>query len=218
MQERQTIAGFSVTAPARLHLGFLDLSGGLGRTYGSIGLAVDAPATEITRHPRRRLRGRRPRERACAPDPPRSAEALGARGRYRADVKRAIPPHAGLGSGTQLALAISQRHHAPRRTGASPQELGNLAGRGARSSIGMAAFESGGFIIDGGRGAKDRPPPILVRTDFPEAWRALLVLDPKAQGAHGDREAKAFAALPPVPRNRCRQPVPACAHAPPARH
>ena len=30
-----------VVAPARLHLGFLDLNGGLGRMFGSIGLAVD---------------------------------------------------------------------------------------------------------------------------------------------------------------------------------
>ncbi len=37
----------SVSAPARLHLGFLDLNGGLGRRYGSIGLALDAPATEV---------------------------------------------------------------------------------------------------------------------------------------------------------------------------
>ena len=29
-----------VFAPARLHLGFLDLQGGLGRSYGSIGLAI----------------------------------------------------------------------------------------------------------------------------------------------------------------------------------
>jgi beta-ribofuranosylaminobenzene 5'-phosphate synthase len=208
MQERQTIAGFNVTAPARLHLGFLDLSGGLGRTYGSIGLAVDAPSTEITVIRAGDFAAPGPESDRVLQILRRSAEALGARHRYRAEVKRAIPPHAGLGSGTQLALAISSAIMRLEGLATSPQELGNLAGRGARSSIGMAAFESGGFIIDGGRGAKDRPPPILVQTDFPDAWRALLVFDPKAQGAHGDREAKAFAALPPFPEtqaaNLCR--------------
>ncbi len=37
-----------VVAPARLHLGFLDLNGDLGRRFGSIGLAIDRPATELT--------------------------------------------------------------------------------------------------------------------------------------------------------------------------
>ena len=30
-----------VSAPARLHLGFLDLGGGLGRRFGSLGVAID---------------------------------------------------------------------------------------------------------------------------------------------------------------------------------
>ncbi len=78
-------------------------------------------------------------------------------------------------------------------------ELGELMDRGARSSIGMAAFERGGFIVDGGRGALDHPPPILLRADFPEAWRVLLILDTRTTGVHGEAEAQAFARLPPLP-------------------
>src|SRR5690554_5332153 len=37
-----------VVAPARLHMGFLDLNGGLGRLFGSIGLGLENPATELT--------------------------------------------------------------------------------------------------------------------------------------------------------------------------
>ena len=47
MQDKNSPVSLSVSAPARLHLGFLDLNGGLGRRYGSVGLAVDAPSTEI---------------------------------------------------------------------------------------------------------------------------------------------------------------------------
>jgi len=36
-----------VTAPARLHLGFLDLNGGLGRRFGSLGLALEQPAYRL---------------------------------------------------------------------------------------------------------------------------------------------------------------------------
>ena len=39
--------GVCVTAPARLHMGFFDLNGGLGRRYGSIGVCIDQPMTEL---------------------------------------------------------------------------------------------------------------------------------------------------------------------------
>ena len=41
-------ASVTVTVPARLHLGFLDLNGGLGRRFGSIGLAISDLRTRIT--------------------------------------------------------------------------------------------------------------------------------------------------------------------------
>jgi predicted sugar kinase len=40
-------ATVTVSAAARLHLGFLDLNGGLGRTFGSIGLAIDGFDTRL---------------------------------------------------------------------------------------------------------------------------------------------------------------------------
>ena len=36
-----------VIAPGRLHIGFLDLNGGLGRRFGSIGLAIDQPEVRL---------------------------------------------------------------------------------------------------------------------------------------------------------------------------
>ena len=38
----------TVSVPARLHLGFLDLNGGLGRRFGGIGLAINQLGTRIT--------------------------------------------------------------------------------------------------------------------------------------------------------------------------
>src|SRR6185369_13930596 len=37
----------TVTAPARLHLGFLDLEGGLGRRFGSLGLTLEGVVTRV---------------------------------------------------------------------------------------------------------------------------------------------------------------------------
>lgn len=199
MHDAPPVKGCRVSAPARLHLGFLDLNGGLGRRYGSIGLALDAPSTDVavSRAGATMILGPEPeRVRAVVA---RCATALALTGHYRVEVTRAIPAHAGLGSGTQLALAIGLALMRLEGLSLSPQQIGDLAGRGARSAIGMAAFESGGFIVDGGRGTLDQPPPVLIQTPFPDAWRALLVLDARDQGAHGDRESQAFAALPPFP-------------------
>src|SRR5258708_3229671 len=41
-------AAITVKVPARLHLGFLDLNGGLGRRFGGIGLAVSGLGTSLT--------------------------------------------------------------------------------------------------------------------------------------------------------------------------
>ena len=38
----------SITSPARLHLGFMDLNGSLGRKFGSVGLAIDSIETSVT--------------------------------------------------------------------------------------------------------------------------------------------------------------------------
>ena len=188
-----------VVAPARLHLGFLDLNGGLGRLFGSIGLAIDTPRTELVLKRARAFKGEGPDHARALAVLRRFAEVFALEGGYEVKVTSAIPAHAGLGSGTQLALAAGAALMELEGLAYSPARLGEIVDRGARSSIGMAAFEQGGFIVDGGRGAVDRAPPILVRTDFPEAWRALLVMDANTAGVHGEAEAKAFAALPPLP-------------------
>lgn len=199
MTANRPLAGFRVSAPGRLHLGFLDLNGGTGRRYGSVGLAVDQPQTVIRVSTSERDEAHGPEQERALGLIHRTTQALGLTGHYRVDVEAAIPAHAGLGSGTQLAIAIGAALMKLNGLSLSAQQLGDLAGRGSRSAIGMGAFEGGGFIVDGGRGAMSQPPPVLVQMPFPDDWRVILVLDRTLAGAHGDREAKAFAALPPFP-------------------
>jgi beta-ribofuranosylaminobenzene 5'-phosphate synthase len=199
MSPRSETTAIRVVAPARLHLGFLDLAGGLGRRYGSIGLAVDEPATALTVIRAAAFNAAGEEKSRALGLLQRYINHFDLPGSYRVDVERAIPAHAGLGSGTQLALAIGVA--VMRLAGRTPdaRSLGELVDRGARSAIGMASFTDGGFIIDGGRGEADRAPPVIVRTPFPDAWRGLLVLDRNAVGVHGDRETKAFSALREFP-------------------
>jgi beta-ribofuranosylaminobenzene 5'-phosphate synthase len=188
-----------VLAPARLHLGFLDLNGSLGRLFGSIGLAIDTPRTELLLKRCQSFKGEGPDHQRALATLRRLCKLFALEGAYEVKIAAAIPAHAGLGSGTQIALAASAALATLEGIEQHPARLGEIVDRGARSAIGIAAFQQGGFIVDGGRGALDRAPPILVQTDFPDAWRALLVMDARTAGVHGEAEANAFAALPPLP-------------------
>ena len=99
--------GVQVKTTARLHLGFLDLAGDLGRRFGSIGLAIDGFETrlELREAPSFEALGEE-RERG-AHIARRIAESLGLGLDKELVITNAIPAHAGLGSGTQLALAIA---------------------------------------------------------------------------------------------------------------
>lgn len=197
-------AALRATAPARLHLGFLDLNGSLGRKFGSIGLAVDTPQTRL-------LVQRASHHSAQGPESDRVLRLLariGSKsngGGYEVTIEQAIPAHAGLGSGTQLALALGAAVAQLEGRSLTPYGLAQLGERGARSGIGLAAFIEGGFIVDGGRGEQDHAPPVTLRSAFPESWRALLILDPSRAGVSGEAETQAFKALPEFPE-------PAAAH------
>jgi beta-RFAP synthase len=191
--------GVEVCTTARLHLGFLDLNGALGRHFGGIGLALDAPRLRLV------LR-RSVATRVSGPGHGRAARALAEMLRHLGlpeghdlRIAEAIPAHAGLGSGTQLALAVAAAVRALHGMPADPVADAGLLGRGARSGVGLGLFQTGGLVVDAGRGATEAPPPVVVRARMPAAWRVLLVMDPDRAGLSGSRERAAFAALPPMP-------------------
>ncbi|HQR51984.1 MAG TPA: beta-ribofuranosylaminobenzene 5'-phosphate synthase [Burkholderiales bacterium] len=191
-----------VAAPARLHLGFMDLSGGVGRRFGSLGLTLDSVRTRVIATPADGLEAEGPQRLRVRRLLEVLREATGVRRGIRVVVTEAIPEHAGLGSGTQLALAVGCVFARLFGLALAPREIAGMLDRGARSGIGIGAFEHGGFLVDGGRGAVDAPPPITSRIEFPENWRVLLILHPSAQGLHGAAEKSAFRALPPFPEAR----------------
>jgi len=192
-------ASVTVTAPARLHLGFLDPSGGLGRRFASIGLAIAELGTRISI----RLAASAQIDGAEHARGGQHLEVmrrhLRLRGVYAVKIEQTVPAHAGLGSGTQIALAVAA---GIRRLHDLPLDLSGDAirlGRGVRSGVGIGVFDRGGLILDGGRGAATTTPPIISRLRFPEQWRVILVLDPSRKGVHGPEEGAAFATLPPFP-------------------
>ncbi|MFG1279739.1 beta-ribofuranosylaminobenzene 5'-phosphate synthase family protein [Xanthobacter autotrophicus] len=204
----------TVRAPARLHLGFLDLGGGVGRRFGSLGIAIERPVTEVTVT-------RADADAESGPDATRAARArdavrgaLGITQAFAVAVDSALPAHNGLGSGTQLALAVGVAVARLCGHDLSARAVATLLGRGRRSAIGMEAFEAGGVILDGGKAMANTagdgpaatgpgaPPPLLARLPLPDAWRILLVYDRAREGLSGDAEMKAMATLPPFPAER----------------
>src|SRR5919109_956485 len=127
----------TVTAAGRLHLGFLDMNGGLGRRFGSIGLAIDRPAIRLTIRRAAALSAEGPGAERASRHLARLASHLGLIPAYRLTIHEAIPAHAGLGSGTQLALAVATALR--RLEGLPPDNLSDamLLCRGARSGIGL---------------------------------------------------------------------------------
>lgn len=189
----------TVVAPARLHLGFLDLGGSLGRRFGSIGVGIEEISTRVTL-----TRAAVPS--VEGPDAARAAAAVRAFERSvgrscpaAIQIDRVIPSHAGLGSGTQLALAIGAGLSRLYELDLSAREMAPWFERGARSGIGIAVFEGGGLVVDGGRGERTATPPLLSRLELPSSWRFLLVLDRSGPGLHGAEERVAFRQLPPFP-------------------
>jgi len=189
-------AAVEVEAPARLHLGFLDLDSTLGRRFGSIGLAIDGIATRlrvVSGGPARREDGRLSELVA------RLSSCFGLAAPVAATLEEAIPQHVGLGSGTQLRLAAAAALAALAERPDGARDLATFVERGARSGIGIAAFETGGFLVDGGKSSEEAPAPIVARAEFPPGWRLVLVLDAERRGLSGAAERAAFAALPAFP-------------------
>jgi beta-RFAP synthase len=197
-----------VETGARLHLGFLDLNGDLGRRYGSIGVTLERPRCIVEAG----------QATAGTPPPEPDVAALlrrldlgAARGKISVRVTEAIPPHAGFGSGTQLALSVALA--ADRAAGRSSpiRDLARELGRGRRSGIGVAAFEQGGLVIDAGHAVDGRdapgvdseePPPVVFQHPLPDSWRFVLATPRAAPGLSGASEQAAFHALPPMAAER----------------
>lgn len=188
-----------VEAPARLHLGFLDLHGGLGRRFGSIGLTIDTLATCLHAERSSGITADGPGAQRALKYARSYIDARGIADGVHLRLNQAIPDHVGLGSGTQMALAVGtaiDRLYGGENASAA---IARTLQRGARSGIGIGAFDQGGFILDCGRGEAEGVPPVAVRLPFPEQWRALLLFDVQGQGLHGAKEVAAFSELPEFP-------------------
>jgi beta-RFAP synthase len=198
-----------VEAPARLHLGFIDLEGSGGRVFGSVGVALERPRYVVEART-----GGEDAGGEDAADIRRVRHALEGRIAVPAAVAlrvhARIPRHQGLGSGTQrdLALGTALCRMAGETVGA--RAVARLVGRGRRSGVGVATFDRGGLVVDAGArrdegrglgtpaGPEPEPPPVVFQGTVPRDWRFVVAMPRGGEGLHGAREEQAFRDLAPM--------------------
>ncbi len=212
-----------VTTGSRLHFGIFSWRPASGRNFGGLGMMIDEPRLMLTAQPLEREIGAADTQTslatasACQIIAPPALEPRIARllSHYlreatappvplRIQLHEAIPQHSGLGSGTQLALALAAAVQPFWSCGpTTPAAWAVRAGRGERSAIGLHGFSQGGFLIDDGRssesGDSQSPGRLASRLEFPAAWWFALITPPASNGLAGDEEREAFSRLQPMP-------------------
>jgi beta-RFAP synthase len=189
-----------VEAPGRLHFGVLDLGGHLGRWFGGIGAAAPVPPLLVS------AASGGSSELACEGDDSERAlefarrflrhHGISAGARIR--VHRALPRHAGLGSGTQLALAVARALAELHGIDVGVASLAEAVGRTKRSSVGVWVFDDGGFVLEGGRRRDTLVAPLLTRLPFPASWRVVVAIPSGGPSISGHAEESAFDRLTPT--------------------
>ena len=215
----------AVTTGARLHFGFFahqatNLAAAASNhllersNYGGVGMMIESPSVVVAA-------SRSDRDvvicRELTPPEAAAAESTVARiiAQYRRScpaqrrpppcaiaVRRVIPSHRGLGSGTQLGMAVAQALAFLAGDGqADAPTLARRVGRGNRSAIGIHGFARGGFLVDGGKRADDEIGQLVARADLPDDWRLLLITPgaSSAAGLAGQEEVTALDKLPGMP-------------------
>jgi beta-RFAP synthase len=182
-----------VETVSRLHFGFLDLSGDLGRLYGSIGVALNNFHTVLEVENHNHLFIENGNKSKILPLIKNFSQYYRVTPKVKIKIEKNTPEHVGLGSGTQLTLAVSIALAKIYGINTDVRKLASIMGRGKRSGIGVACFEGGGFIIDSGRqnpfeGNVLYPPVLTYRHDFPEKWCFVIVIPELDVGFSGEKE------------------------------
>lgn len=183
-------------------MGFFDLTDRVGHRFGGLGLAIDAPCTQVQISENKNLIIDAKNNENVAKIVEKLIKSFNLPKSFSVKILQNIPLHAGLGSGTQMALAIGAGLNRMFALNLSTAQIATATMRGKRSGIGIGAFSQGGFLLDAGRCADkqgEEIPAISARYAFPESWRVLLVLDSAHTGVHGTEELAAFQTLKPAP-------------------
>jgi beta-ribofuranosylaminobenzene 5'-phosphate synthase len=203
-----------IKTPSRIHITLIDLNGSLGRIDGGVGFAIENPNVEIVCKECDYVLVRGGMNRERFERVARKLQGIFNKG-IKIEVKSDYDAHVGLGSGTQISLAVAKAFNELYELGLSVRRMAEITGRGGTSGIGVAVFEMGGFVLDGGHSKKEKPeflpssaskakpPRVLSRYDLPD-WN-IVVAVPELKGFYGFREINLFKEFCPIPLEDVRK-------------
>lgn len=217
-----------ITTPCRIHLSLIDENGYTGRVDGGIGLMLDKPnvvfeasnsASEF--------------QIECNHYYRESIDVINEKAskvfkmfnisnkNFHFNLEKYYPSHVGLGSKTQLSLAIATAITLLKNKEITVCNLTKLVERGGTSGIGWRGFEKGGFVLDAGHefgmgkeketflpsSASNSADPALtiLRYPIPEHWRFVIIIPNVKKGAYGDEEVSIFQKYAPIPREEVNE-------------
>jgi len=188
-----------VRTPARLHFGLVNLAGHNNRIFGGLGVGIDYPGFDLELSKAVNISVEGSNSSRVKNILTSLISHYGIKGGVHVRINEEVPSHVGLGSGTQLCLALGCGVAKLYGIKALPFRISSILGRGERSGICITIFEKGGFTLDGGKKDNNKKsiPPILFHSPFPESWRFVLVtMISKGEGhVSGSRESEAFKRL-----------------------
>jgi beta-ribofuranosylaminobenzene 5'-phosphate synthase len=194
-----------VKTPARLHFGLIDLNGGMGRFFGGLGVAIDRPNVVLEAQTSEGFSVTGEKAELVMSLAERFLETYHINADVSIHVEQSIPEHSGLGSGTQLALAVAAALAKLFQVKASIQELSLAMGRMKRTGVGTTVFDQGGFVVDGGKKMANDSiisesfSPLIFRHPFPEEWKFVVAVPDVKKGLAKAEEKNAFGQMPPMP-------------------
>jgi beta-ribofuranosylaminobenzene 5'-phosphate synthase len=177
------------------------------RHFGGVGLMVQQPGVRLRLEPAASWSVQGPLAERAWDFMQRCLQGLRCRGGplpapQRLVVESAPPEHVGLGTGTQLGLAVGRAVSAAAGLEVPVAELACWLGRGARSALGVHGFAQGGLLVDAGKRHPQGLAPLVARLPFPADWPVLLITPAATSGLFGKLEEEAFRRLanyPPQP-------------------
>ena len=191
-----------VKTVSRLHFGVIDYIEATDSFNGSLGVALEWPNTVLKVNKNSEFRIKSGNRKKIIDLVEKFSKRFQIEPNVILEVEESIPEHTGLGSGTQLALAISNALAIIYEIDANQRELSNIMGRGKRSQLGNACFETGGFIIDScpdklSMDEIGKPWPAIFRQEFPVNWCFVIVIPDTKIGLSGEAEKEAFRRVKP---------------------
>ena len=163
-----------ISAPAHLHTGNFDLTGDLGRLYGTVGFAIDLPLeVEVAK-----AKGVKAEDKDAYKFAKRIVEKTHIEG-AEIHIKREIPKFVGLGFHTTLALSIGVGLSKLYDLNLGVEDVALIMGRGTITALGVYAFKTGGFIIEGGFKVDQREkmvPPLIFQSAMPKDWFFVVAI------------------------------------------